>query len=97
MCSWTLIFLRLAKPAALIASFQQRRVLAGQAVALAERVEGIFELVLVDQRRERADLFEPIGGRHQDAGFGAQPATIIDARSCVTMRTPDATRSLSQR
>ena len=40
---------------------QQRLVLAGQAVARAERVEAVLELVLVDQGRERADLFELIG------------------------------------
>ena len=36
------------------------------------------QLVLVDHGRERADLFELVGGRHQDAAVGAQPAPIVE-------------------
>ena len=58
---------------------QQRLVLAGQAVAAAERVEAVGELVLVDHGRERAGLLEPVGWRHHHATFRAQPAEIIDS------------------
>ena len=66
---------------------QQRRVLAGQAVAFADRVEIVLELVLVDQRLGRADVFEPRARRHQDAGLAAQPAEIIDAVEGDELRT----------
>ena len=76
---------------------QQRLVLAGQAVARAERVEAVGELVLVDHGRERADLFEPIGWRHHDADLRRAASPNHRFRSWVTMRTSDAIRSLSQR
>ena len=47
-------------------------------MAPADGVEAVLELVLVDHGRERADLFELVGGRHQDAAVGAQPAPIIE-------------------
>ena len=75
-----LIFLRsIVKPRGLDRLPQQRLVLAGEAAPGAERVEAVGEAVLVDEGRERADLLEAIGRRHQDAGFGAQPAPIIEA------------------
>ena len=69
----------LAKPAASTACSQQRLILAGQAVAAAQRVEAVGELVLIDHGRERADLLEPVGWRHHHATFGAQPAEIINS------------------
>ena len=44
----------------------------------ADGVEAVFELVLVDHGRERADFFELFGWWHQDAAVGAQPAPIVE-------------------
>ena len=71
-------FLLILKPAALTACSQQGLVLAGEPAPGAERVEAVAIAVLVDHGRERADLFEPLGRRHLDAGLGAQPSPIVE-------------------
>ena len=53
--------------------------IAAAAETAAARVDLAHALPSVLGGRECGDLFEPIGRRHQDAGFGAHPAEIIDA------------------
>ena len=77
-CSVDLLALR-RKPRGLDRLLQQRRVLAWKAAPSTERVEAVGEAIFVDEGCERADLFEAIGGRHQDVAIGAQPAPIIKA------------------
>jgi hypothetical protein len=54
-------------------------VLAGQATPLAQGIKAIAETVLIDDRRQRAELLELLGWRHQDAGLGADPAPVIES------------------
>src|SRR5262249_61209442 len=57
---------------------QERRGLAGQSTRGAQRIKAVIEAILVDQRRQCADLFEPLGRRHLDASLGAQPAPVVE-------------------
>ena len=66
------------KPRGLDRLLQQRRVLAWKAAPGAERVEAVGEAVLVNEGRQRADLLEPLGGRHQNVPIRAQPAPIVE-------------------
>ena len=71
-------FLLILKPAALTASSSSAVSLPGKSAPVAQCVEAVAEAVLVDQGRQRADLFELLGRRHRDAEIGAQPAPIIE-------------------
>src|SRR5262245_66403857 len=56
---------------------QQGFVLAREAAPSTEGVEIVGEAVLVDQRRQCEDLFEPFGRRHVQTEVRPQPAVII--------------------
>ena len=80
MCSPTLIWFAFvsAIPAGrLYGVLKQGGVFAGKPAPFAQRLEAVAKAVLVDQRRQRADLFELLGRRHRHAEIGAQPAPII--------------------
>ena len=66
------------KPRGLDGLLQQRRIFAREAAPGTERVETVGEAVLVNESCKRADLLQPLGRRHLDAGFGAQPAPVVE-------------------
>src|SRR5262249_43852771 len=57
---------------------QQGFVLTGKITPGTESVEIVGEAVLVNQRRQCEDLFEPFGRRHLQAEVCPQPAVIVE-------------------